>query len=138
MTDETLKRSPLYDKHVALGAKIIPFAGYEMPVQYAGIIAEHNAVRNEAGLFDLSHMGQVDVRGPEALEFLQAITPNDVAELAPGQAHYSMLPTPEGGLIDDILIYRNPGADGYMVVINAANHARDVAWMLKQREVLGF
>ena len=138
MTEDSLKQTPLYDRHVALGAKIIPFAGYEMPVQYTGIIAEHNAVRNQAGLFDLGHMGQVDVDGPQALEYLQAITPNDVSKLAPGQAHYSMLPTPDGGLIDDILIYRNPNADGYMVVINAANHERDVAWMLKQQDALGF
>ncbi len=137
MTDESLKRTPLYDRHQALGAKIIPFAGFEMPVQYVGIIAEHNAVRNEAGIFDIGHMGQVDVDGPQALEFLQAITPNDVSKLEPGQAHYSMLPNPEGGLLDDILIYRNPNADGYMVVINAANHDRDVAWMLQQKDALG-
>jgi aminomethyltransferase len=138
VTEDSLKRTPLYDRHVALGAKIIPFAGYEMPVQYSGIIAEHNAVRQQAGLFDLGHMGQVDVDGPQALDFLQAITPNDVSKLAPGQAHYSMLPNPQGGLIDDILIYRNPGADGYMVVINAANHERDVEWMLKHKDALGF
>jgi aminomethyltransferase len=128
-----MTRTPLFDRHVALGARIIPFAGWEMPVQYSGIIAEHNAVRNQAGLFDLGHMGQVDVRGPDALAFLQAITPNDVAELIPGQAHYSMLPNQQGGLLDDILIYRRPDEDGYMVVVNASNRFRDVEWMRQQR-----
>ena len=110
-----------------------------MPVQYAGIIAEHNAVRNQAGLFDLGHMGQVDVAGPDALAFLQAITPNDVNELEPGQAHYSMLPLPEGGLIDDILIYRNTDPESATwLFINAANHIRDVAWMQKQLADGGF
>ena len=136
MTDENLVRTPLYERHQQLGAKLIPFAGYEMPVQYTGIIAEHNAVRQQAGLFDLGHMGQVDVSGPQALDYLQRITTNDVSQLVPGQAHYSMLPNPQGGVIDDILIYRRPGGDGYMVVINASNHARDVAWMKQQEAAL--
>ena len=105
-----------------------------MPVQYTGIIAEHNAVRTRAGLFDLGHMGQVDVRGPGTLEYLQRITTNDVSELEPGQAHYSMLPNEQGGVIDDILIYRRPDGDGYMVVVNASNRHRDVAWMREQRD----
>lgn len=134
MTDETLIRTPLYDRHVALGAKMVPFAGYEMPVQYVGIIAEHTTVRQRAGLFDIGHMGQVDVSGPDALTYLQYLTPNDVSSLEPGQAHYSMLPNERGGLLDDILIYRNPTGDGYFVVINASNRHKDVAWMHKVRE----
>jgi aminomethyltransferase len=119
---------------VALGAKIIPFAGWEMPVQYTGIIAEHNAVRNQAGLFDLGHMGQVDVTGPDALAYLQATTTNDVSTLQPGEAQYGMLPNEHGGVIDDILVYRRPSGDGYMVVVNASNRFRDVDWMLDQRQ----
>lgn len=133
MADDSLMRTPLFDRHVALGARIIPFAGWEMPVQYRGIIAEHNAVRNRAGIFDLGHMGQVDVRGPDALEYLQRITTNDVSKLQPGEAHYSMLPNPDGGVIDDILIYRHPDGTSYMVVVNASNRRRDVAWMHEQR-----
>jgi aminomethyltransferase len=129
-----LTKSPLFDRHVALGAKIIPFAGWEMPVQYRGIIAEHNAVRTQAGIFDLGHMGQVDVRGPDALAYLQAVTTNDVSKLEPGEAQYSMLPNPDGGVIDDILVYRYPDAEEYMVVVNASNRHRDVAWMHQQRE----
>jgi aminomethyltransferase len=132
--DDTLRRTPLFDRHAALGAKIIPFAGWEMPVQYTGIIAEHNAVRNQAGLFDLGHMGQVDVTGPDALAYLQATTTNDVSMLQPGEAQYGMLPNERGGVIDDILIYRWPFGDGYMVVVNASNRFRDVEWMLDQRE----
>jgi aminomethyltransferase len=134
--DDTLRRTPLFDRHVALGAKVIPFAGWEMPVQYTGIIAEHNAVRNQAGLFDLGHMGQVDVTGPDALAYLQATTTNDVSTLQPGEAQYGMLPNEQGGVIDDILIYRRPADDGYMVVVNASNRFRDVAWMHEQREQL--
>jgi aminomethyltransferase len=134
VADDVLMKSPLFDRHVALGAKIIPFAGWEMPVQYRGIIAEHNAVRTQAGIFDLGHMGQVDVRGPNALAYLQAVTSNDVSKLEPGEAQYSMLPNPEGGVIDDILVYRYPDAEEYMVVVNASNRHRDVAWMHLQRE----
>lgn len=123
------KKTPIYGRHVALGGRMIPFAGWSMPVQYAGIIAEHKAVRSAAGLFDIGHMGQVDVTGADALAFLQYLTPNDVAALAPGQAHYSLLPNKQGGVVDDIIIYRRPSGDGYMIVINAANRGKDVAWM---------
>jgi aminomethyltransferase len=130
-TEETTgdRRTPLYDRHLALGARMVPFAGWTMPVQYSGIINEHRAVRNEAGLFDLGHMGQVDVSGPDALPYLQYVTTNDVSTLEPGQAHYSLLPNDQGGVVDDIIIYRNPDGDGYMVVINASNRDKDVAWM---------
>lgn len=126
------RRTPLYERHLELGARMVPFAGWTMPVQYSGIINEHRAVRNQAGLFDLGHMGQVDVAGPDALAFLQYITTNDVSTLGPGEAHYSLLPNDRGGVVDDIIIYRNPDGDGFMVVINAANRDKDVAWMHKQ------
>lgn len=136
MTDETEapeQRTPLYDRHVALGARMIPFAGWMMPVQYTGIIDEHRTVRSAAGLFDLGHMGQVDVTGPDATSFLQFITTNDVSQLEPGQAHYSLLPNERGGVVDDIIVYRRPGGDGYMVCINAANRQKDVGWMHRWR-----
>jgi aminomethyltransferase len=128
-----VKKTPLYGRHVELGARMIPFAGWMMPVQYTGIIDEHQQVRTSAGLFDLGHMGQVDVTGPDAKSYLQMITTNDVAGLEPGEAQYSMLPTPEGGVIDDIFIYRHHEGDGYFVCINASNREKDVAWMLEQR-----
>jgi glycine cleavage system T protein (aminomethyltransferase) len=130
---ESEVKTPLYDRHVALGARMIPFAGWMMPVQYTGIIDEHRTVRTAAGLFDLGHMGQVAVDGPDALNYLQTITTNDVSLLEPGGAQYSMLPNPTGGVIDDIFIYRNNEGPGYFVCINAANHDKDVAWMLAQR-----
>ncbi|MGB3330045.1 MAG: glycine cleavage system aminomethyltransferase GcvT [Thermomicrobiales bacterium] len=123
-----MKRTPIYDRHVAAGARIIPFAGWEMPVQYEGILAEHRRVRTQAGLFDLGHMGQVDVTGPDALAFLQYATTNDVSKLAPGEAAYGLLPNDTGGVVDDIFVYRMPeGREGYFVVINAANIERDLA-----------
>lgn len=126
---EALKRTALYGRHVALGAKIVPFAGWEMPIQYEGILAEHRAVRTAAGLFDLGHMGQVDVTGPDALEFLQYTTTNDVGRLSEGEAIYGLLPNDGGGVVDDIIVYRQPaGHDGYMIVVNASNTAKDVAW----------
>jgi aminomethyltransferase len=116
---------------------MVPFAGWSMPVQYQGILDEHRAVREAAGLFDLGHMGEVDVHGPDALPFLQYITTNDVSKLEPGEAQYSLLPNEQGGVVDDIIIYRRPTADptDFMVVINAANHDKDVAWMQRQREL---
>jgi aminomethyltransferase len=123
----TLQRTPLYDEHVRLNAKIVPFAGYEMPVQYpGGITAEHNAVRGAAGLFDVSHMGEFMVRGPEALPFVQHITTNDASKLEVGQAQYSTMVNHQGMLIDDLLVYRF--ADHYMLVVNGANRAKDWAW----------
>lgn len=133
-TGATDRKTPLYDRHVALGARVIPFAGWLMPVQYSGIIEEHNQVRTAAGLFDLGHMGQVEIGGPDALAFLQIVTTNDVSELEPGGAQYSMLPTPTGGVIDDIFIYRHHEGPGYFVCVNASNRDRDVAWLIEQRE----
>lgn len=125
---EELKQTALTERHKALGARMVPFAGWEMPVQYEGILAEHKAVREAAGLFDLGHMGQVEISGPDALAFLQYSTTNDVSGLEPGQAKYGMLPNDNGGVVDDIIVYRNPeGIDGYMVCVNASNKDKDVA-----------
>ena len=123
-------RTPLYDRHVALGAKIIPFAGWEMPVQYSGILNEHRTVRTAAGLFDLGHMGQVSITGRDALPFLQWVASNDVSTLEPGEAQYALLTNEKGGVVDDIIIYREPSVDGYMVVVNASNKDKDVRWLL--------
>lgn len=123
------KRTALYEAHVAAGARMIEFAGWEMPVQYAGVLEEHKTVRELAGLFDLSHMGELFLSGPDALAALQYLTTNDVAKIAVGQAQYSLLCLPDGGIIDDVVIYRL--ADGYMMVVNAANTEKDVAWIQK-------
>jgi aminomethyltransferase len=127
MVDATLlKRTPLYDVHVALGAKIVPFAGFEMPVQYpTGITAEHKAVREKAGLFDVSHMGEFIVRGPQAVEFVNHVTTNDVAALAPGEAHYSTILREDGTIVDDCLVYR--AEDRVMMVVNGSNVDKDFA-----------
>ena len=122
----TLKRTPLYDVHVALGAKIVPFAGFEMPVQYpTGITAEHKAVREKAGLFDVSHMGEFVVRGPQAVDFVNYVTTNDVAALAPGQAQYSTILREDGTIVDDCLIYRVE--DRVLMVVNGSNIDKDFA-----------
>jgi len=123
-----LKRTPLFDRHVALGARVVEFGGWEMPVQYSGIVDEHNAVRNAAGLFDISHMGEFEVKGSDALAFLQHVATADVAAIGQGQSNYALLCRPDGGIVDDIFIYHLP--DGYMVVVNASNIEKDVAWML--------
>jgi len=113
---------------------MVPFAGWEMPIQYAGILAEHRAVRSAAGLFDLGHMGQVDVSGPDALPFLQYTTTNDIGRLAEGEAIYALLPNDSGGVVDDIIVYRRPsGQDGFMVVVNASNTDKDLAWWQELR-----
>lgn len=123
---QSLKRTPLHDIHVALGARMVPFAGYEMPVQYpSGVLGEHRAVRTSAGLFDVSHMGELLVRGPQALALVNHVTTNDAATLAEGQAQYSAILSEEGTFLDDCLVYRL--ADGYLLVVNASNAARDLA-----------
>jgi aminomethyltransferase len=132
-----MQRTPLAERHEALGARMIDFAGWYMPVQYTGIIDEHRAVRTAAGLFDLGHMGQVDVSGPDALAFLQYVATNDVSVLEPGEAQYALLLYPDGGVIDDIIIYRRPSGVGYFVVINAANTDKDVAWLHEKRAERG-
>src|ERR687894_574931 len=124
---DTLKRTPLYDRHVAAGAKLVPFAGWEMPVQYAGIKEEHLAVRERAGVFDVSHMGEIETQGPQALEFLQRILSNDVSKIAEDGAQYSVLTKEDGGVLDDLFTYKL-GEAHYLTVTNAANHVKDLAW----------
>jgi aminomethyltransferase len=129
VTTPTLKRTPLFESHVQAGAKLVPFGGWEMPVQYGdGIRAEHLAVRNAAGVFDVSHMGQVEVRGPDAEAFLQRVYSNDVSKMAIGGAQYALLCNDEGGVLDDLFTYR-VDSDRYLTVTNAANHDADVAWL---------
>ncbi len=122
MTDApaTLRKTPLHASHLALGARMVPYAGYEMPVQYTSIIEEHRTVRSAVGLFDLSHMGELHLSGPEALAFARYAVVSDPGLLEPGQAQYSMLCAADGGIIDDLIVYRVH--DGYLVVCNAANH----------------
>ncbi|MEZ4605598.1 MAG: glycine cleavage system aminomethyltransferase GcvT [Deinococcales bacterium] len=115
-----LKRTPLYESHIALGAKMVDFAGWEMPIQYQGIGAEHVAVRQQSGLFDVSHMGEISLKGPQAETFLNFVALNDASKLAIGRGHYSMLPNQQGGLIDDIYLYRE-AEDAFLMVCNASN-----------------
>ncbi|MCX5986323.1 MAG: glycine cleavage system aminomethyltransferase GcvT [Chloroflexi bacterium] len=127
--DQPLRRTPLFETHVSLGGRMVPFGGWEMPVQYpAGVLAEHHAVRNGVGLFDIGHMGQVEVSGAGSLEYLQWLTPGDVSRLEDGQAQYSFLCADDGGVIDDIIIYRI-GPDQFLVIVNASNTDVDFAWM---------
>jgi aminomethyltransferase len=128
MTDPTMKQTPLNAVHKALGARMVPFGGWEMPVQYAGVIEEHLAVRERAGLFDVSHMGEVEVAGPDALELVQRLTTNDAAQLIDGQVQYSALCYPDGGVVDDVTVYRS-SANHYLFCVNAANTDKDFAWM---------
>jgi aminomethyltransferase len=122
------KRTPLHSVHKGLGARLVPFAGFEMPVEYSGIAKEHAAVRSAAGLFDVSHMGEFDVRGPEALDLLQYVTTNDASALKDGQAQYSALAYPHGAVVDDLLVYRH-NDEHFMLVVNAANIAKDLEWI---------
>jgi aminomethyltransferase len=125
---DTLRRTPLHDRHVAAGARLVPFAGWEMPVQYpAGIRAEHTAVRERAGVFDVSHMGEIETRGPGAEALLQRLVSNDVGRVGVGAAQYALLCNEDGGVLDDLFTYRL-GPDRFLTVTNAANHARDLAW----------
>ena len=121
-------RTPLYEKHVELGAKLVDFAGWEMPVQYEGIREEHSAVRTHVGMFDVSYMGEVEVEGSGALAFLQRVLSNDVAKVDVGGAQYSCLCSEEGGVLDDLFAYRL-GGDRYLIVTNSANHEADLAWL---------
>jgi aminomethyltransferase len=121
------QKTALYDVHVQLGAKMMPFAGYEMPIRYSGDKDEHLVVRNHVGLFDVSHMGEFIFRGNDAFSFLQSITTNDVSKLVVGKAQYSSLPNLNGGLVDDIILYRLDNA--YMMVVNAANIKKDWDWI---------
>lgn len=127
----SLKRTPLYAFHAAHGGRLVDFAGWEMPVQYRSILEEHKAVRRTAGLFDVSHMGEVDVRGPDAARFLNHLLTNDISRLFPGRVLYSPMCYPSGGVVDDLLVYmREP--DVYFLCINAGNIDKDLAWMREQ------
>ncbi len=123
----TLKRTSLYEEHVAAGARLVPFAGWEMPVQYEGVGPEHTAVRERAGVFDVSHMGQIGTSGPDALAFLQRLVTNDVAKLGPGGAQYSCLCADGGGILDDLFTYLLGDGGEYLTVSNASNHDLDLA-----------
>jgi aminomethyltransferase len=129
--DAPLKRTPLYAAHVRAGARMVPFGGWEMPVQYAGIVEEHRAVRRAVGLFDVSHMGEFEIKGPGALAVLQRLTTNDVGALAVGQVQYSLLCYPDGGIVDDLTVYRLD-ADRFMLTVNAANIDKDWDWVTEQ------
>jgi len=128
VTDAALRRTSLYERHAELGAKLVPFAGWEMPVTYEGVREEHTAVRTHAGMFDVSHMGEVEVEGPGALAFLQRVLSNDLATVALGGAQYSCLCAEDGGVLDDLFAYRL-GGDRYLLVTNSANHDSDLAWL---------
>jgi len=132
---QTLSRTPLHDRHVALGAKLVPFAGWEMPVQYEGVIAEHRAVRTDWGVFDVSHMGELEVEGPRAKELLQGLLSNDLEKIAPGQAQYTLLTNERGGILDDVIVYAIEPTR-YLLVVNASNRESDFRW-LKEREIRG-
>jgi aminomethyltransferase len=130
---DTLRRTPLFDRHEQAGAKLVPFAGWEMPVQYEGIRQEHVAVRTKAGMFDVSHMGEIETSGPQAEEFLQRILSNDVTKIAERGAQYSVLCREDGGVLDDLFTYRL-GEGRFLTVTNAANHDKDLAWFREQAD----
>ena len=132
---QTLQRTPLHDAHVELGARMVPFAGWEMPVQYEGVIPEHKAVRSDCGVFDVSHMGELEVEGPRATELLQATLSNDLERIGAGQAQYTLLTNEHGGIIDDLIVYRLDDFR-YLLIVNAANRRADFEW-LKEREIPG-
>ncbi len=134
--DTSLRRTALFDRHVAAGAKLVEFAGWEMPVQYEGVRQEHMAVREDVGVFDVSHMGEIETAGPDALALLQRLLSNDVAQVPIGGAQYSVLCQEDGGVLDDLFTYRLQ-ADRYLTVTNAANHERDLAWFQKHSEDFG-
>src|SRR5918992_3506629 len=132
---QTLLRTPLYERHTALGARMVPFAGWEMPVQYEGVIPEHKAVRSDCGVFDVSHMGELEVEGPKAHELLQSLLSNDLDKVEPGGAQYTLLTNERGGIVDDLIAYRlEPGR--YLLIVNASNRETDFQW-LKERETPG-
>src|SRR3954447_7024843 len=131
----TLQRTPLHDRHVALGARMVPFAGWEMPVQYAGVIPEHRSVRGDAGVFDVSHMGELEVEGMHARDLLQQTLSNDLDRLAVGEAQYTLLTTEQGGIVDDLIVYRTDEYR-YLLIVNASNRQRDFEW-LSEREIRG-
>ena len=132
---QTLRQTPLHERHRALGARLVPFAGWEMPVQYEGVIPEHRAVRADCGVFDVSHMGELEVEGPKAHELLQSVLSNDLDRLEPGGAQYTLLTNGRGGIVDDLIAYRLE-AGCYLLIVNASNRETDFGW-LKERELPG-
>lgn len=132
--EENLKKTCLYDSHVALGAKMSPFAGFMMPIQYSSITEEHNAVRNAVGMFDVSHMGEIFVSGPDAEKFVNHIFTNEIRGFEPGKVLYGMMLHPDGGVVDDLLVYREFEPDHFLLVVNAANIDKDYEWILAQTE----
>jgi aminomethyltransferase len=132
---QTLQRTPLHERHVALGARMVPFAGWEMPVQYAGVIAEHRAVRTDCGVFDVSHMGELEVEGPRAHELLQSLLSNDLDRIEAGRAQYTLLTNERGGIVDDLIAYRLD-EHRYLLVVNASNRGTDFEW-LRERGIRG-
>jgi aminomethyltransferase len=135
-TEAPLKRTPLNARHRASGAKMVPFSGWDMPVEYSGIVDEHTAVRTRAGIFDVSHMGEIEIAGKDALGAVQRISSNDASKLHVGQAQYSGLLTPQGTFVDDLLVYRL-GPAHFLLVVNAGNIARDYAWIAERINGLG-
>jgi aminomethyltransferase len=134
-TTSDLKKTPLHDAHVRAGARMVPFAGWEMPVQYEGVRQEHVAVRTKAGLFDVSHMGEIETRGPRATEFLRHLLTNDIEKVPPGGAQYSLLCQEDGGVLDDLFTYSFGGDEQrFVTVVNASNAETDFAWFAKQAE----
>ena len=131
MSEPDLKRTPLYDAHVTAGARMVPFGGWEMPVQYTGILEEHRTVRARVGLFDVSHMGEFEIDGPGALGAVQRVTTNDAAQLEVGQLQYSLVCYPDGGIVDDATVYRL-GTDHFMITVNASNIDKDWTWVTEQ------
>lgn len=130
--EENLKKTCLYDSHVALGAKMSPFAGFMMPIQYSSITEEHNAVRHAVGMFDVSHMGEIFVSGPDAEKFVNHIFTNEIRGFEPGKVLYGMMLHPDGGVVDDLLVYREFEPDHFLLVVNAANIDKDYEWILAQ------
>ena len=128
---QMLLKTPLHDRHVALGARMVPFAGWEMPVFYEGVISEHRAVRADCGVFDVSHMGEFEVEGPRATALLQATLSNDVDKIGPGEAQYTLLTNEHGGIIDDLIVYRLEELR-YLLIVNAANREADFSWLKEQ------
>ncbi|MEE9274473.1 MAG: glycine cleavage system aminomethyltransferase GcvT, partial [bacterium] len=127
------RRTPLYERHLAAGAKMVPFAGFEMPVQYTGVIEEHHAVRRAAGLFDVSHMGEFDVEGPGAGAFLQRLLSNNLKRLEVDRVMYTVMCREDGGIVDDLTVYRR-GENRYVAVVNAANIEKDFEWMSSRKK----
>jgi aminomethyltransferase len=133
---QKMKRTPLFSRHTQLGAKMVPFAGYEMPVSYSGIVDEHQAVRQACGVFDVSHMGEFIIEGEKAADLIQYVTTNDVTQLFPGRVQYSCMPNGEGGIVDDLLVYKM-SEERYMLVVNASNMEKDLNWIRKHNDKYG-